>query len=354
MFQSILRNFHWQRTADKTGPRQLAVLEIDNDETRAVILNRFGKSITWNNSQTLPPVKLETEEAGRQLTAICQEFLRETQYVSISLGGAFGLVRLLNFPGDQPNQKEQLVKQTSQMLGVDDSFSVQPTILVKTEAESGKKDYSVLTAAMKNELVDTLQQAVLDKGMTPVSLVPSGIASANLAAEEIAASQPENAIAFVTVTPHCSILFIYNKTRLVVARQFKTGFNSVIESLMETFGLDRKTVYEMMKSGSFDLSENLTSTAKNWMHQISISLDFVERRYGCNIEKLMVHSASENASVLQSMFSNAVNHSIEHWHQFAGLRKIENIDDFSEQIEKFAIPLCEGLRIISREHGNEL
>ena len=357
MFKKLIRNFRWQRTADKHGPRRLTVFEADSGQIKAVSLERSGQGVAWRGAREFKPFELEAGELAGQIKARVAEIDRETQYLSIIVGDNAGLVRLLNFPGDPPAKLEKTEEQTRQALGIDDSFSTRQSLLptVSDNAERKRdKEYAVLAAAMKRETIDIWRNAVIEAGKTPVSLVPAGIVIANLATAEMQEADPENITGFICLSSQFSILLLYRHERLLLARQFKTGIATFVDGLAEALGLDRQTAREILGSGSFDLSESMPPNVNNWMRQVGISLDFIERHYGQKVSSLRLHCNDiDSAKVLRDTLAANVDRQIDEWNQFRALSNIDNHTPDQNPTAGFAKPLCEAWRVMREGIKNE-
>ena len=100
------------------------------------------------------------------------------------------------------------------------------------------------------------------------------------------------------------------------------------------------------KSGSFDFSGNITSVLNSWMHQVGISLDFIERRHGQRVETLYIHGADAGAGLIESIFSQAIKRVVERWEMTSALPNIAVPEGLSEPPEVFSIALGEMQRVM--------
>ncbi len=347
--KGFLSNFQWHRGADKWGPRQLAVIEVGAEHTRLVVVSRSGTSLNWEKAINLPRIEEDLVEAPEIVPELISEHLPEAHYVSVVLSGNVGFVRLLNFPGE-PGSPEALENQVRQTLGVEDDFLVRHSIINrKQDGEQQKSsEFAVLASALQSGLVKSLGQRIVADRLVPVSLVPNGVIAANLADRQVADMPDNKSLGFLWIGSRSSMLLLYNGSRLTLARQFKIGIRTIIEALMSAFDLDYNTALKLFDSGSFDFSGNLGTAAASWLHQVGISLDFIERRHGRRVEELYIYGGGARTQVLQDMFNSAIGRPAVEWDVLGCLGHINPPDTGEESPQSFANALCEGVRIMEK------
>ncbi len=347
MAPNMFRNFRLQRPADQHGPRRVLVLDLAVDSTRVVKMARGGGATSWGDGQLLAKMGDDLAATRDDLVSDLRGLADETPYVSLVVGGHQGLVRLLNFPG-QPARKDTLAQQVRQTLGVDESYSVMHRVVRRQEAEADKAEYSVLAAALPTEQVDTLTAMTQEAGLVPVSLVLEGVAAANLAEANPDLLPDDTAVGFFHISENASMLLLYDGTDLSLARGFKIGVDAVVESLMSEFDLDYPTAQKLFDSGSFDFSGNISASVNSWLHQVSISLDFIERRYGRRVDPLFVLGPGHGDQVLRAMLNQVLKRAVEPWDFLAALGDIEVPHELDAAPEQFALALCEATRLTQR------
>ncbi|MCF7854195.1 MAG: hypothetical protein K9N51_05300 [Candidatus Pacebacteria bacterium] len=351
MFGPVLHNFSWQRPADRDGPRRLVVVDLGVDSTDVVTVSRVNGRLEWLAGASLAKAGDDLHATAEQLTAELKEHCADTPYVSILTGGRGGIVRLLTFPG-QPARSETLTQHVQQTLGVGADYAVLQQV-VRRMNEGEDAEYSVLAAALPYEEIDILEDIVVNAGLTPVTLVAEGIAAANLAEAEPEKLPEEGAVGFLRIRGSTSLLLLYDGNDLALARQFRVGADAIIESLMSAFDLDYETARKLFNSGSFDFSGNISGDVSSWLHQISISLDFIERRYGHRAEPLYLLGPGQGTNVLCDVFSEAAGRKIEPWDVLGSLGGLEAPPGLAQSSETYALALCEAVRIMNRGLENE-
>ncbi len=347
------------------GPRRFLIAELGRDNCKIVLLERSGKKISWNIAENL---KLEGKNditGGERMSEALRQLKHDAQYISVVFGGGGFLVRLLNLPGTPPAEERKLISQVRQTLGIDDSFALQTHIqssmaaaqekdLKTASAKTNQQGYSVVVAAGKNELIEDIQGVVREAGLVPVSMLPSGIAGANLAADEMRDGAENSAAGFFLIESHSSILLLFHHTELVLTRQFKTGYRAFVDAVMSNLGLDEETATDILNSGSFDLSDNIASVANNWLHQIGISLDFLERRFGYRVDCLYFLSTEGGQKAIETMLCKTINDTVAPWNQFKALKALDMEGEKQNILSTYALPLGEGMRIYKNTGNHDV
>ncbi|MFO7822060.1 MAG: hypothetical protein R6V56_08430 [Lentisphaeria bacterium] len=345
-----MSNFRLSRGADRFGPKKLIVVELGSDVTRFVTVARQGAELRWEKAKVLPPVDEELMIGKEPLVNFLKgEEHLNVGYVSVLMNTGGGFVRLLSFSGN-PGSASVVTREVRQTLGVGDEFEVRHQVMRRNQSEGEseseeKSEYAVLAAAVPKDKSDALRKAVEDAGKTPVSLVPYGAATANLAETSIDLMTNDKAVGFLQIGRKNSMLVLYVAENLTLARHFKTGFYALLETVMKQYGLDEETAMKFVSSGSFEFSSQMSSAAKSWMHQVGISLDFIERRHGHRVDDLFILGPGDGVKALCTAFAGAVNRNVEPWEALQNLQVGEPPAELKDK-QEFAACICEAQRIM--------
>ncbi len=324
------------------------MLELGAEQTHLVSVARSGAGIVWEQALNLPRLEDDIQEVPSTVARLIAENMPEAHYVSIVLSGNIGFVRLLNFPGE-PGSADALEAQVRQTLGAEEDHLSRYAVIKPSSVEEKKSgEYAVLASALPSDLVESLHDELAAVGLVPVSLVPTGVIAANLADRYVAVSNESGAQGFLWIGSRTSMLLLYAEGKLALARQFKIGIRTIVEALMKAFDLDGDTALKLFDSGSFDFSANLGAVASGWVHQVGISLDFIERRHGGHVEKLYVYGGGARTKVLQDMFTESVGRPVVEWEVLNGLGALEPPPQMELPPQNFANPLCEAARIMEK------
>lgn len=282
--------------ADRHGPRKLGVIDIGDREIRSLVADRSGRGLKFTHAQLIVHRPDQDVFANPEIEALLQNVSHHTPYVSIVAGGDKSLVRIMNFPGS-PGRDEQVASQVRQTLGVGNDHVVACRIVRNKDNQ-----YTVLATSMPSEMVERFSTELSDRGLKPVSLVHRGIALANLAekAADILDAGGDTGVLYADVDS--SLLVLRVGGRLALIRQLKEGLGAVHKSVMDSYGLDQDTATKLFNSGSFDISSQSSPFMANWVHQVELSLDFIERRQGGRVRHIFLCGSSLGINILRPVF----------------------------------------------------
>lgn len=338
--------FRMQRGADRWGPRRLLVLGFGSAVTRCAVLTRNQKQVRWERAVDLPPVDRDLAFDGSDLSGVLAKENLHSEYLSVVYGGTGIGIRLLSFPGN-PGDEEALNRQVTEALGVDSQTTSVVFQVVHQSSEGKPQEFAVLAASMPRPLVTGIRGMVAGAGMTPVSLVTPGVAAANLTRAFPELLETKQTTAFLDVEASGSILLLYRATDLVLARYFRFGADLIIQTLQSGTNLDHETAAKLFLSGSFDFSASVTPVVEPWLHQVSISLDFLERRYGSVVKELFLFGEGARSDVLEKMIRDRVQCPVTQWHPLVEGGVMPPPPKSAEAVDTFTAAVSEGYRIMT-------
>lgn len=338
-------SFRFQRMADKMGPRRLVVLDIGAATTKLAYFTRLKTTLKWERAVLLPKLQDDfTFGDGRTLAGELKREKIPDAYVSLLVSTGGGIIRLVNFPG-KPAEPVALLEQVRQALGVDDTFVVQMQVIQqnsKDAAGQGKEEYAVFASALPSGMVAKLRQWVLDNAMTPCSLRVTGVAVSNMTHLATDLLSDGKALGVLEIGAVSSLLLLFQNHELVLARQFKFGAGVIIDALKSSFELDNETAAKLFVSGSFDFSANVSPSMAPWLHQLSISLDFFERRFGKNLSALHLFGGGAQSKIVEGIIAERVRRPLLRWNPLQALAPLVPPADV-ENAELFAVAAAEAV-----------
>jgi len=342
-----------QRGADRLGPRRLLVLGFGSSATRCAVLTRNQKQVRWERAVRLPPVDQDLAFDGSDLSSVLAGENLRSDYLSVVYGGAGIGIRLLSFPG-KPGDEQALNHQVTEALGVDSQTTSIVLQVVHQSGEGEPQEYAVLAATMPRPLVTGIRGMVEGAGMRPVSLVTPGVAAANLTRAFPQLLEKTQITAFLDIEASGSILLLYRNTDLVLARHFRFGADRIVQTLQNGTNLDYETAAKLFLSGSFDFSASVAPVVEPWLHQISISLDFLERRYGNSVQELFLFGEGARSDVLEKMIRDRVQCPVTQWHPLADGGIMPTPPKLTESVDAFTAAVSEGYRIMMAGLSNAI
>jgi len=345
-----LQGLRWRRAADRSGPKQLLALELGRSETKAVVLSRCQNAIRWERTERLP--RYDAATRGAELADALKHMKHQAEYASVVSLLERTLLRLVSFPG-QPGQAEVLQHQVKQTLGVDDSYAVQLEV-VTHRATGDKAEYSVLASAMPMDTVEALDNFVESVGLRPVSLVAGAVALANLVHAVPGAVADDTATGFLHVSRDFSDLLLFRGQELALVRQFQFSEMSIVSALMRKMRLDQETAEKLYQSGSFDISGDIVPSLGPWLHQIVISLDFCERRYGQTVGTLYLLGEGTGWAMLEPLIAAKVARPVVVWNPLDTLTGVELMPKARSDAAGCLLPFCEAFRFVGGRNSHEV
>ncbi len=306
------------------GPRQLVALDLGSGSTRVVVLSRRKQHVHWDAAFNWPCLN-EDMTFGPNRKTLAEMFAEAriaAEYVSVITSSGGTLIRLINFPG-RPPDGEMLLTQVRQALGVDDSYMVHCQIVQElTKEKDGRDEFAAFSAALPAARVNQVYDWVEGAGLKPVSMRASGTSMANLVRETKGLLKDGTGVGVLEIGHGSSMLFIFLGQDLVLARQFKLGSGVLVEHLRTSFELDEATAAKFFVSGSFDFSANIRPLIAPWLHQLAISLDFFERRYGRSVESVAVFGGGAQSKVMETLIAGHIRRPLVRWNPMEALQDL--------------------------------
>ena len=294
--------------ADRHGPLKMCVADLGDREIRVTEAERASGGLRFPNHLVLPLPKTRADADSTPEDAVARTVAaaaKGSPYVSLVIGGPGTYVRLMNFSGI-PGRMATLVNQVRQTLGVGSDFHVICRIVRQDENQ-----YTLLASAIRDDIEEKIRKALAQRGFRPVSLVHRGVVLANLSALTARHSDCGPDFGMLYADGDSSLLVLRAGDELVLVRQLKEGLSCVFESLRKAYGLDDETAETLFHSGSFDITSQSKAFLANWVHQVELSLDFIERRFGRRIGTLYLCGTSLGANVLATPFREPLGRNVE-------------------------------------------
>jgi len=346
--------FRMRRAADRYGPKRLLVLDFGAVSTKLAVLARSGVHPTWQHARVLSPADPDFKIDGESLSEVLGAERLNVEYGSVIVSGRGGTVRLLNLPGSPP-AANVLEGQVVQTLGIDlDVTAMACTVVRRSSADTGKAEYSVLVATVPRTMVSGLRTMLESCGITPVSLTTAGAAALNVVMRFPNLIKAEGGAAFMEVGGENSRLIAFCDGEPVMIREFRTGARHVVKTLESSTGLDFETALKLYESGSFDFSGNVSRVVDPWLHQVGISLDFVERRFSRSIEMLRLFGGGARSRVFERIANNALRCEVRIWNPFEEPEGFPALEGEHDSADLFAPALAEGLRFMEVHPGSSV
>jgi Tfp pilus assembly PilM family ATPase len=150
----------------------------------------------------------------------------------------------------------------------------------------------------------------------PYSVEISGLASLSSFLQGPVFQFPEETVGVIDFGADVSFMAIFNKTIPSLVRKFDFGSNAILSRVQQKMGVDADTAFEIVSSGSIDLSQFFTDAMDPFIKQLVISRDFLERRENCRISRIFVCGGATASRDWAAVVHNALGLPITPWNPF--------------------------------------
>lgn len=304
-----------KKKAAKKVPQDLVALDFGASGLKAVRVKRINGVPTIMAVDILPAVRIDDllSEESRKPTRMNLPKTLLTNYAAVTYSGDRALIRVVSMPGhsDDPAETEQALREH---IGLDKSFRVAhiPTSAAKT------KEMRVLAVALPNADAEAVLSQVGVGAPSPYSLELSGLAAMHGCLMGPAAQSDTEAICVIECGAQVSVMAIFNKGTLVLARKLEVGGHSVVAHIQKQFGVDAEMAQSILTQGAFDISGSIKQVIEPFARQLTISRDFVERQENCRISGIFMSGGMCLSSGWVEQIERAAGMPARMWDPFAG------------------------------------
>ncbi|MGL4854098.1 MAG: hypothetical protein ACRC37_02475, partial [Lentisphaeria bacterium] len=302
ILKKILKSFELERSADKYGPKKLLVFVVGGDYTKAVGFSREKQHIEVEEVVYLP--KWEKGSEDSTIESFRAEYALDYKYASVILASSNEHVRILQLPAKElSGSVDVATRAVREMFGVEEDFSV---VFQAVPGSNDKHLVNVLAAAVSTPLASGLYSDLKDAMYNPVSLMLSDACVINLLRNYITEGGYE---AFLYIGEFTSTFVIFNDQQPFLIRHFGTGYRAIIHAIMTGLRFDEEMAIDTFTTNSCDFRFCLKAFS-SWFNQISISMDYIERRLGKSIKEIKIFGQGINSQVLCSTIEEEVKRSV--------------------------------------------
>ena len=106
---------------------------------------------------------------------------------------------------------------------------------------------------------------------------------------------------------------------MVLVRKLDFGAVNILKKLQDSLGVDQDVAVGILSDGSFDVSKIFHQAMETFLQQLTISLDFVERRENVRVEKMYVCGGGTMLRLWSQEVEGATGRKPIPWNPFEGL-----------------------------------
>jgi Tfp pilus assembly PilM family ATPase len=322
----------------RKGPQDLVGLDFGTSGLKVVRVKRVNDTLTLTGADVLAPVKIEPppENAPKAPRLQLPKHL-VANYAALCFAGEKAVVRVVTLPGhvDDPLDAEKAIRDH---VGLDSSFRV---AFAASAGPKAKNETRLLAVAIPEADAESVLSFVAAGAPAPYSLEVSGVAALNAALMGPLAEHMSEGVIAVDCGAQFSMLSIFNKGALVLARKLDVGGFELIRHIQRQFSVDAEMAQSILSQGAIDLSSAVKKVIDPFLRQFTMSRDFVERQENCRITTAYLSGGMSLTESWVREIETAAGIAVKRWNPFTGLILAPNAypDRLEGQQTRFAAAL---------------
>ena len=314
---------------------QMMVVDLGGRTTKAVLLERRGELLALTRFVLLDaPIyekKISTELLAEHLRAVTQTLGSQTKLVTLAIGLDETVVRQVELPQIPVDEMRMVLKnntkgylQQDMPNHVFDCHIFPPKAPGNKPAEALKAGtipkLKVLVAGMKQQLMDDLQTAIRDAGLTPDHIVPGLIGPMNafeLALPEVFAGE---SVALVDIGFKHSSVCVVDRGELALSRVVNIGGDRLTAGLAEAMNITYAEAEGIKVGMAPEVQATLELQVQPLGRELRASLDFFEHQQDRPISQVYVTGGSARSEMILQMLHSELIVECKTWNPTASLQ----------------------------------
>ncbi len=304
-------------------------LDIGASGTKAVRLRRLNGSAALVAVDLLPVIKLT--EPVTPISSLLPKALK-ARYAALATSHTGSLIKLLTFPNTSDKSMDTHV---NELMGINDAANFR--VGYETVHET-RTEIRALAVALPDEAARCLCGLFPLGTPAPCSIEVAGLSGLTAFQRGPGLKHRDDCVAVVDFGSAVTLVAFINKGLLVMVRKFDFGTTNILKKLQDNLGVDQDVAAGILSDGSFDVSRIIHQAMEQFLQQLIISWDFVERREAVHIAKLYAGGGGVSLRLWTQEVEAATGHKPEPWNPFDGLAIEPGAipDKFKGQENRFA------------------
>ncbi len=235
------------------------------------------------------------------------------KYAAVCVGGGRSVVRLLDIPLNPDQTPEEQIQQQFNLSGDYrmGHFPITPT---------GTKGFlRTIAVAIDEETARSVLERMSSGLPSPDSLELCGLAALNAYMDHGINEKQEDAVALIEGGTRNIYHFILYRGRPVLIRKFESGAASLSARIQAQFGLDAGMADNMLQVGAIDISNVVREVMGEFLRQLVISKDYVERQDQCRLRHVLLTGGLSSNPFWVRVISETFGLPAEAWNPFSHL-----------------------------------
>lgn len=291
--------------------RLRAVIGIDLGATalKAVLVRKGKEGLVVADARLMPAVPLAGAADGKK-AKISLPASWKAKYAAVGVSPRFAVIRYVTLHGRR-EVHTRLASELESHLAVEEDTRA---AFVEVPHHRRESETNVLLVALPDDVADRALSLFATGSVAAASLEVSGVASVGAFMEW--GPEMAGAIGFLDCGGSSSVLSLYNKANLCLMRKLPFGGDGVLAVLQQKMDIDADTAVKMLVDGSFDISSLVGEVTEDFIQQVKISCEFVERREDVRVEKFYFAGGLLLAPHLRRHLTAELGRPVELWNPF--------------------------------------
>jgi len=281
-------------------------IDLGGRTTKAVHLQRKGDQFALSRFALLDaPIyekNLSADLLGEHLKSVCQALDAKTKLVTLAIGVQDSVMRYADLPLMPVGDMRQVLKNnTKNYLQQDlpgylfDCSIIIPRVASKP-TEKGKmgvvQKHRVLVVGARKQLVDDMQLAVKNTGMTPDHIVPGLIGPVNAFESAMPEIFNKEVVALVDIGFKNTSICLLQEGELILSRVVGIGGDKLTTGLAESLGISYAEAEGIKVGMPSEVQSQLESLVLPLGRELRASIDFFEHQQDKTVGHVYVSGAS--------------------------------------------------------------
>jgi len=295
---------------------KMVVVDLGSRTTKAILLERRGEVMALTRFALLDaPIyekKLSAELLSDHLRSVSEALGSSTKAVTLAIGLDDAVVRQIELPQIPLNEMRLVLKNNTRGYLQQDlpnhvfDCYIFPPRLSARPAESSRQQTSVpklkvLATGAKQQLINDLQTAVRNAGLTPDCIVPGVIGPMNALEMAVPEAFANEAVALVDIGFKHTSICVVDRGELALTRVVNIGGDQLTAGLAEAMNITYAEAEGIKVGMAPEVQSGLEIQVMPLGRELRASLDFFEHQQDRPVSQVFVSGGSARSEMILQM-----------------------------------------------------
>ena len=254
-------------------------VDVGSSGTKVVRIKWIKGHAVLVAADVLPALVLPEAAAAESFSSRVPKALK-ARYVALATSQGGSIIKLLTFPLHTGKSTDE---QILALMGIANSseFRIAYEPVLETRVES-----RVLAVALPDSTARSLCGLFPLGAPAPCSIEISAVASLTSYQKGLGITHADDCVAVIDCGATVTLVSFYSRSGLSLIRKFDFGTYNILKKLQDNLGVDQEVATGILTDGSFDVSRVVHQAMENFLQQLIIAWDYVERRENTRVGKL--------------------------------------------------------------------